>query len=330
MPRQVLVTAPARLHFGLFALAASPGAQQRSYGGVGVMVDQPRIEVLIGESHSFEVSGPLADRAQAFARRWAEFYSQSLQGINLTIVAAPPDHVGLGTGSQLGLAVSAGLTAFHGLPVPAVDELARSVGRGLRSAVGAYGFTLGGLIVDRGKLPGEFLSPLDCRLELPADWRFLLVRPRQGAGLSGERERVAMDDAARDLSSLTQRLVAEARDALIPAAASANFTDFADSLGRYCKLAGQFYLDVQGGPYNGPVVTALAARIRALGHVGLGQSSWGPTLFVACENEATANGLARDLQASGDNLQITITGVSNMPAQVLVREGEAPAEPGLK
>ena len=50
-------------------------------------------------------------------------------------------------------------------------ELAQSVGRGLRSAVGTYGFVHGGMIAERGKLPGEVISPLDARVVLPEDWR---------------------------------------------------------------------------------------------------------------------------------------------------------------
>lgn len=323
MPRTVTVRTASRLHFGLFALEGAAGkVDERSYGGVGVMVARLGIELRISRATAFEIAaGPLAERIGGFARRWAEFYGRPLAGMQIALGEHTPDHIGLGTGTQLGLAVAAGLSAFHGLPVPPLEELCRSVGRGLRSAVGAYGFAHGGMIVDRGKLPGEFLSPLDCRLELPAAWRFVLVRPLQGAGLAGEREQQAMHHANRNLAPLTEKLVAEAREHLVPAAATGNFTDFAASLGRYCELAGQFYTDVQGGPYNGPAVTALAEKIRALGHVGFGQSSWGPTLFVVCANDVAADRLIEQLSA-GDptrvQLEITIAPVCNEPARIEV------------
>lgn len=322
MPRTVTVRTASRLHFGLFALEAAAGTDERSYGGVGVMVSRLGIELHLQQAEKFEVAeGPLAERIGGFARRWAEFYGRPLPAMKIALGEHTPDHIGLGTGTQLGLAVAAGLSAFHGLPVPPLEELCRSVGRGLRSAVGAYGFAHGGMIVDRGKLPGEFLSPLDCRLELPAAWRFVLVRPLQGAGLAGEREQQAMDHANRNLAPLTEKLVAEAREHLVPAAATGNFADFAASLGRYCELAGQFYTDVQGGPYNGPAVTTLAEKIRALGHIGFGQSSWGPTLFVACENDVAADQLAQQLLATDPTrtqLEITIAPVCNEPARIEV------------
>jgi beta-RFAP synthase len=319
MSRHVVVRAANRLHFGLFALAAPTDAvEQRSYGGVGVMVDSPlSLELHLEAANGiFVPQNPHAERIGTFAQRWAEFYSRPLEGVRIFLGSHTPDHIGLGTGTQLGLSVAAGLAVFYGMPVPPIEELVRSVGRGFRSAVGAYGFSLGGLIVDRGKLPGEFLAPLDCRLELPEEWRFLLVRPLQGAGLAGEREQAAMDQANRNLRPLTEQLVTEAREHLIPAAATGHFANFAASLGRYCETAGQFYADVQGGPFNGPQVTALAKRIRDFGYFGLGQSSWGPTLFVACENETAAQLLANKLRASeaATAIEYTIARVCNSPA----------------
>ncbi|WP_254507091.1 hypothetical protein [Anatilimnocola floriformis] len=336
MPRHVVVRAANRLHFGLFALAAQntaqPAAQnaapvganeERSYGGVGVMVDSPLSLTLNIRPREVvrKTDSPLAERIQVFARRWSDFYSRPIDDAEIFLTNHAPDHIGLGTGTQLGLSIAAGLAAFFDLPVPPIEELVRSVGRGTRSAVGAYGFSMGGLIVDRGKLPGEFLAPLDCRLEMPADWRFLLVRPLQGTGLAGECEQVAMDQAARNLAPLTEKLVTEAREHLVPAAATGQFADFAASLGRYCETAGQFYADVQGGPFNGPVVTALAERIRSLGYNGLGQSSWGPTLFVACENESAAQLLATKLRGSESTAPIdfAIARICNSPASITVQ-----------
>jgi hypothetical protein len=44
MPRLITVTAPSRLHFGLFGLAQEEG---RMYGGVGAMVDQPALKLQV-------------------------------------------------------------------------------------------------------------------------------------------------------------------------------------------------------------------------------------------------------------------------------------------
>lgn len=288
MPRLVTVSAPSRLHFGLFAF----GGSGRQFGGVGVMIDQPRLELGIRPASELQVTGPLAARGQEFARRWSESHADFAKlRCRIEIVTAPPEHAGLGVGTQLGLSVAAGLNAFHGLAPAGPLELANSVGRGLRSAVGTYGFLMGGLIAERGKLPHEPLSPLDLRIDMPADWRFVIFQPSIAPGLAGREEEQAISSLPPVPPEVTHKLVHIAQDELFPAAAQAHFASFSDSLYRYGELAGQCYAARQGGPFNGPLLTQLVRTLRELGVVGVGQSSWGPTIFAVCESQTSAAGL---------------------------------------
>ena len=322
MPPLITVAAPSRLHFGLFGLQQEEG---RMYGGVGAMVDQPALKLQVRAAAGFECVGPLAERAQAFAQRWAEFHRLSLlPACCIEILATPPNHVGLGVGTQLGLSVAAGLNAFAGLPTAGPQELALSVGRGQRSAIGTYGFVMGGLIVERGKLPGEPISPLDCRVDLPAEWRFVLLRPVGWQGLSGEQEEQAIGGLPRVPEEVTEGLIAIARDKLIPAAATANFPQFAVSLYQFGHLAGSCFAARQGGPYNGPVLTRLIDWLRSCGYPGVGQSSWGPTLFTAVPDQHSAIVLADLLQRSHPEgpLEVTIAAPNNRGALVQSALGE--------
>lgn len=312
MPRLVRVTAPSRLHFGLWSL----GGGSRQFGGVGAMITDPGLKLEIAPALELSADGPLAARAVAFARKWADFHRVIAPDCKIQILNAPPEHVGLGTGTQLGLAVAAGLNAWIGLPAQNAPELAISVQRGLRSAVGTYGFVLGGLIVEQGKLPGEPISPLDCRVALPEEWRFVLVRPAGLAGLAGDEEANAISALDAIPNSITEKLIAEARDHLVPAAAMADFPAFAESMYRYGNLAGQCFAPKQQGPYNGPVLAGLVETIRGLGYPGVGQSSWGPTLFVVTANNAVAHSLAEQLKAEWDDLDLTITAPCNTGALV--------------
>ena len=316
MLRTVRVIAPSRLHFGLFGLAQKAG---RMYGGVGVMIDRPVVELEIRPATGWSCGGILADRAAAFASRWAAFHDiRPLPECHLEVLRAPPNHVGLGVGTQLALSVAAGLDAFLHLPSSAPQELALSVGRGERSAIGTYGFVMGGLIVERGKLPGEPISPLDCRIDLPDDWRFVLLRPVGWHGLSGELEEDAMTGLPDVSQEITETLIAEARDHLIPAAATANFAEFAGSLYRYGNLAGSCFAARQGGPYNGTELTALIQWLRDRGYAGVGQSSWGPTLFATLPDQSSAEELAARLRQdlSQVALEISISRPDNRGAQV--------------
>lgn len=320
MPRVATVSAPSRLHFGLFAF----GGSGRTFGGVGAMVAAPRLEVQIRPASSLHVTGPLAVRSAAFVQQWLNHHPEiSAPRCHIEIVATPREHSGLGTGTQLGLSLAAGLNAFFQLPAAGPLELAASVGRGLRSAVGTYGFLMGGLIAERGKLPHETLSPLDLRIDLPADWRFVLFLPDVAPGLAGGEEESALAALPPVPADVTQTLVAMAQDELFPAAARRDFATFSDSLYRYGELAGQCYAARQGGPFNGPLLTKLIHTLRKLGIVGVGQSSWGPTLFAAAPDGAAARDFVERFQRAWrepTTVTTTIAEPDNRGAVVRVHE----------
>jgi beta-RFAP synthase len=279
----------------------------RQFGGVGVMVDRPGLRLVIHPGPELSASGPLAGRAVEFAHRWATFHSRPALQCSIEIAFAPLDHVGLGTGTQLALALAAGLCEFHELEIESPQALAASVGRGLRSAVGTYGFLFGGLIAEQGKLPDEEISPLDCRLDLPAEWRFVLARPLGLAGLAGDDEAAAIGDLPAVDSAVTEELMALAYDRLLPAAVTGDFPAFAEATHRYGRVAGEIFAERQGGPYNGPVLAALVERIRRLGFTGASQSSWGPTVFAVAPSQPAAETLAVALQkGEQSDLEITI------------------------
>jgi len=317
--RIVHVTAPSRLHFGLFSFGQPDGRQN---GGVGVMVDRPAVRLRISDSEEMEAAGHLAERATVFAKRWAEFCGTSRRlPCRIEVLTAEPQHVGLGVGTQLALSVAAGLNAFFGLPTPSPAELAISVGRGLRSAVGTYGFAHGGLIVDRGKLPGERIAPLDVCLPLPSEWRFVLMRPHVGSGLSGTDEQDAFDRLPPVPSEVTVELIEEVRQHMVPAAATGRFDLFSDSIYRFGRVAGMCFADVQGGPYNGRRLSELVETARSLGVAGVGQSSWGPTLFAVLPDDVRAREFADRVsqRVHSDEIDVYVAAADNEGASIMER-----------
>ena len=67
-PAIVRVIAPSRLHFGMFSFGH---ARERQFGGVGVMIDRPGVEVVVSESERLIVEGHLAERASRVIESWA-------------------------------------------------------------------------------------------------------------------------------------------------------------------------------------------------------------------------------------------------------------------
>ncbi len=314
--RTVFVSAPSRLHFGLLSFG-NPDARQ--FGGVGVMIDRPGVKLRVQRAEAFEVDGPLRDRIRHAALQWSE--SSGAAGelrCKIELLAAPRPHSGLGVGTQLALAVATGLNAFHARAVPSIENLAKSVGRGLRSAVGTYGFAAGGLIAEQGKLPTETVSPLLERVALPNQWRFVLVSPKEGAGLHGATEQTAFDQLPPVPVAVTQRLTATMCDRILPAAKSGSFSEFSVAVYEFGFLAGSCFKSVQGSAYNGEELERLVKHIRATGVRGVGQSSWGPTIFSICQSESTALALADNIRSQdwGTEHELVIASPDNRGARV--------------
>ena len=317
--RTVHVTAPSRLHFGLFSFGH---ARQREFGGVGVMVDQPAVELSIEPGSEFSATGTLSSRVAEFASRWSRFYDLTdLPTCKITVEQSSPQHVGLGVGTQLGLSVAAGLQVARGLDLPSPIELASSVNRGLRSAVGTYGFCHGGLIVERGKLPNETLAPLDGHIDLPEEWRFVLIRPSVNDGLSGDDEKLAFSRLPSVPVQTSDKLIREVREHLVPAAVVGDFESFSQSLFRYGCTAGSCFSPEQNGkPFNGNQLTRLVETIREIGIEGVGQSSWGPTLFAVLPSLDQASEFVERLRTVvvDEKLNVAITRPNNSGASISV------------
>ena len=312
MPGAVTVYAPSRLHFGMFSFGQA-GARQ--FGGVGAAIDAPALRLTISPCERLEAVGPRAERALEFARRAAAAWQWDEPRCRIDVQAAPPAHAGLGSGTQLGLAVAAGLNAFLQRPPQAAADLARAVGRGARSAIGLHGFAQGGLLVEGGKLRPEEISPLLARLELPAAWRFVLLIPRRQAGLSGEAERRAFERLPAVPAEVTDRLAGEALTGLLPAAAASDFAEFSISLHRFNRLAGECFSSAQGGPFLRPDLVEL---LQSWGHAGVGQSSWGPTVFAPLPDPASAEHLATRLrgEAAAGDCDVFVAATDNAGARV--------------
>src|SRR5439155_7093983 len=70
-------------------------------------------------------------------------------------------------------------------------------------------------------------------------------------GLAGEDEADAFQSLPAAPHRLTEALIEEVRDRLVPAAATEHFDRFAESVHGYGRLSGQCFAARQGGPYNG-------------------------------------------------------------------------------
>ena len=280
----LLLRAPSRLHFGL--LAYDPAAS-RQFGGVGLMIAEPRLEVSAQPAGAWGADGPLAGRTLAFAERVTRHLAR--EGIepapaHFQIHRAPPEHVGLGVGTQLGLAVARLIAELAGRNETSASTLAEWSGRGLRSGIGLHGAARGGLIVDGGRSGISGIPPLLCQARFPTNWSVLLVIPRAHPGLHGDEEVQAFDRLPAIPDSVTDRLCRLVLLGLLPALVERNLADFGAALTEIQQHVGQAFAPAQGGTFAHPESEAIVNAMRAEGLQGVGQSSWGPTLYGFSED----------------------------------------------
>lgn len=289
----IRVVAPTRLHFGLFNVppAGRAEADTRAFGGVGLMVDLPGVVVDVRPAESWQFEGPLASRAQVFAARFMLAVPEGRRRpFQLLVERSPAEHTGLGTGTQLGLAVGKALAIACGEGELPSTELAARVGRGERSAVGVHGFDRGGLLVDAGKLPGEAVSPLLAHVSPPEAWRVVLFTPPVAGHWHGEYERRAFATAAAGRPRALRRL---AEEAILPAARRGDSEAFGEAVHEFNRKAGEPFAAAQGGAYASREAEGLIADVRAWGVPGVGQSSWGPAVFAVTPDSDTAVSLVK-------------------------------------
>lgn len=319
--RQIVVTAPSRLHFGLLRFAQSEG---RSYGGVGLMLSTPRVTVRVSQAATWAFAGPGAERAEAVARQLVQS-TPELNGTrySIEIEALPPLHAGLGVGTQLALATGTGIAAACGRGEPGfLASMPQAVGRAKRSAVGSHGFALGGLIYEAGYLPGEQVGELISREAIPDAWRIVLLRHPIAEGISGSDEASAFAQLPPVPADVTCELERLAADEITRGAREADFARFTEAVYQYGILAGKCFAPVQGGPFATREIAQAVERLRELGIRGTGQSSWGPTIYAFCETEAVGHWLLE--QCSSDPLlsraERSMTTPDNVGARTTVDE----------
>ncbi|QDT12963.1 beta-ribofuranosylaminobenzene 5'-phosphate synthase [Stieleria marina] len=307
--KTVRIATGSRLHFGLVD-TASP------FGGVGVMIDRPVTEVVVTAAEQFSCTDS-TNRVSDIADRLCEVLGLAERpACRIEIMQRAPSHHGLGTGTQLSMAVAESMVVFLGADLSGELLTTEIADRGKRSAVGSHGYFHGGMIYESSD-EGHSLNAIVQRAELPDQWRVLVLRPTESAPtVSGTDEQNQFDRLGSAPASQRERLQKTVGEELLPAALSCDFEAFCDSLHRYNHDSGLLFDRVQGGPYSSRAIADLVDLLQSSGATGVGQSSWGPSVFCWCESDGSADELMQRLQATG--IRIQKCRVENQPRQIQV------------
>jgi beta-RFAP synthase len=280
----IRVEARARLHFGFLDL--SGGTRGRRFGGLGVALDSPRLVLRVARSEGLRVEGPQAERVEAVAVR-VHRHLELRPHLHVVVEEAIPEHVGLGSGTQLALALATAIARQRGLDAP-VARLCALTGRARRSGVGFHLFRLGGFVVEGGHTtegPGAGeVPPLLMRHEFPAAWRVVVALPQGTQARSGEVEEEAFRRLGPAQPAAFDRISRIVLTGLMPALVEGDLSGFGSTLADLQELVGRCFAPAQGGTFN-PEAVPLARALREGGARGVGQSSWGPAVYAFAADE---------------------------------------------
>ncbi|NLD57468.1 MAG: DUF98 domain-containing protein [Methanomicrobiales archaeon] len=296
--RRVIVRTPSRVHVTLIDMHGGSG---RVDGGIGIALNEPAVLLEAELAPALAVSG--GDVAvQERIRRIAADVLQKLGAggsVAITVRSHYPAHVGLGSGSQLALAVARAIAELHGRHLP-VKELAKLVGRGGTSGIGTAAFEYGGFIVDGGHTfgaggektdfrpsaasQGVSPPPIIARHDFPTDWKILVAIPDVPAGASGNIEtgifRAHCPVPLDEVRALSHEILMR----MLPGIASRDLDLFGSSINAVQDL-GFKKVELSLQP---PQVTGLLPVLRNAGAAGAGLSSFGPTVYAVGDTGMTA------------------------------------------
>jgi beta-RFAP synthase len=288
-PRRITVTASARLHFGFLDPS---GRGKQPFGSFGLSLDQPCTRLTLERADALRVTGPERERAARYLTAIAASCEVEPH-FALRLTEAIPTHAGLGSGTQLALAVGSAFAALEGLDL-SPQEIARRLQRGSRSGIGIFTFEQGGAVLDSGPRPGGALPELVGRLPFPTAWRVLLIFDPNSTGLAGASEAAAFASLSDFPEAETVELYRRIKDCALPALAARDFQTFCAQIGYLQSRMGSYFASLQGGAYTSPEVSDVLGWLSAKGLTGIGQSSWGPTGFAFVPSRPEGEALLRE------------------------------------
>ncbi|MDD5580618.1 MAG: GHMP kinase [Methylobacter sp.] len=313
---KVTVIAPARLHMGFIDLSGSLG---RHFGSIGVALNEHATRLSVSAAAHRLITGPSAPRAEACLTLLCQALGVP-DKLNITIETAIPEHVGLGSGTQMSLAIGTALNEIYELGLT-IRDIASVMDRGLRSGVGIGVFEQGGLVVDGGRGENTITPPVLVHMDVPEQWRFILVFDQRGQGLHGQQE----IQAFKKLPPFPQQEAARLCYLLLmqglPALAENDIIKFGEVITQLQRSVGEHFALAQGGVFASLEVAQAMQWLDRQGAVAIGQTSWGPTGFCAIEGAQPAEAIAcqaRQQFAHFDQLSFFTASARNSGGDIFV------------
>lgn len=308
----------ARLHLGQLDLNGSLG---RLYGGLGLAIEEPQLEITAERKNTlfFVNSTGEEQRVERITSKYLQYYG--LPGVKIELVRSLPSHSGLGSGTQLSLALGFAITRVYGLQ-PTLTELAGITDReSSRSGIGVAAFEYGGFLIDGGKPVGKTMlednnevPPILARISFPEDWMIILALPYKKEKMYGSKEERAFNSLSPMAAEMSGSICRLLLMKLLPSLIEKDMKSFGQAVTDIQKHVGDYFAPAQGGQYASAQGSEIANFLSSLGVTGIGQSSWGPTIYGFIKKENQVELLEKTRRFMGDQGQVWTTSGRNKGA----------------
>ncbi|TFG08146.1 MAG: hypothetical protein EU539_03145 [Promethearchaeota archaeon] len=302
---KVRITTPCRIHLSLID---ENGYTGRVDGGIGLMLDRPNVV--------FEAS----NSATQFKIEANKYYRESIEVINekasrvfkefnisnknyhFYLKRYYPSHVGLGSKTQLSLAIAYAISKLRNLDV-SLTSLTKLVERGGTSGIGWRGFESGGFILDGGHdfgknkeketfLPSSASSEANpaltiLRYPIPEHWRFVLAIPNVKKGAYGDEEVGIFQDNAPIPKDEVNEVSHQILMKIIPGIIKNDLECFGEGLKRI-QMIGFKKIEIS---LQHEIVKNLLTFLDQYGIKAYGMSSFGPSVVGITESDEEAKKL---------------------------------------
>ena len=319
LKQKVIVTASARLHMGFFDMNGDLG---RLFGSLGLALDVPTTQVEITTIDFEEKPFVTIENNQRLIKVVNNLVNALTikQTFSIKLQQTIPEHAGLGSGTQLALAVGMGLNQLFKLNL-SLAQIAMITNRGKRSGIGIGTFAHGGLVLDGGQGNKSKPPPIIARHDFPENWRILLILDSLEQGVYGDEEINAFNRLPKVELKTAQYLSHIMLMQALPAIAEQDYANFSQAIYALQTATGDYFAPAQGGLFKSKSVATVLAYLYDQQILCAGQSSWGPTGFAVFESDASAVTMLEQLRLHFvhlTNISFQLTNANNSGAKIVL------------
>ena len=284
---------PARIHLGFLELDQT---LPRFFGSVGLTVSNFCFEVQISKSKNLNIVTEhknLKKKTLEIFLKFKKKYNVNFCKINIKKII--PSHVGLGSGTQFSLTIGYLISKLNNLNI-SIDEIAIFLNRGNRSGIGVQSFKQGGFTIDIGKKKGTNNLPLKLmNIKWPQDWKIILLFDLKGENIFGENEANKFKDVNKRYRSKFNYNYSTLFLKILPGIMEKDFKSFAEGIQLIQNNMSEIFYK-NSKKFSSKNINHIFDYLRNKKIMGFGQSSWGPTGFIFCENSKKRNQLLNSIE----------------------------------